>query len=583
MAGSLSGQVCIVTGASRGIGKGIALQLAEAGATVYITGRNQETLRQAAEEVEARGGHCVPVSCDSTKEEEVRALFERVRREQKGRLDILVNNAYAGVKTLFIGIGKPFWEQPATDWDDINNTGLRGHYLCSVYASQMMVELGQGLIVVISSIGGLRYHLSVPYGVGKAACDRLAADCAVELRKYNVAYVSLWPGAVRTELVQELVARDTAKSIMEQQIAKALENGETTELSGKCIVGLAKDKNIMKKSGRVVMTADLASEYGFKDVDVLLVMAGSLSGQVCIVTGASRGIGKGIALQLAEAGATVYITGRNQETLRQAAEEVEARGGRCVPVSCDSTKEEEVRTLFERVRREQKGRLDILVNNAYAGVKTVFSGIGKPFWEQPATDWDDINNTGLRGHYLCSVYASQMMVELGQGLIVVISSMGGLRYLFSVPYGVGKAACDRLAADCAVELRKYNVAYVSLWPGAVRTELVQELVARDTAKSITKQRMVKAFENGETTELSGKCIVGLAKDKNIMKKSGRVLMTADLASEYGLKDVDGSVPVNYTSLKFLVTQVPGLAWMSCVIPSFIKVPKWMLSLSASKF
>ncbi|XP_061421502.1 dehydrogenase/reductase SDR family member 1 [Lethenteron reissneri] len=312
-------------------------------------------------------------------------------------------------------------------------------------------------------------------------------------------------------------------------------------------------------------------------------MAGSLSGRVCIVTGASRGIGKGIALQLAEAGATVYITGRNQETLRQAAEEVEARGGRCVPVSCDSTKEEEVRALFERVRREQKGRLDILVNNAYAGVKTIFSGIGKPFWEQPATDWDDINNTGLRGHYLCSVYASQMMVELGQGLIVVISSMGGLRYLFSVPYGVGKAACDRLAADCAVELRKHNVAYVSLWPGAVRTELVQELVARDTEKSITEQRMAKAFENGETPELSGKCIVGLAEDKNIMKKSGRVLMTADLASEYGLKDVDGSAPVNYTSLKFLVTQVPGLAWMSCVIPSFIKVPKWMLSLSASKF
>ncbi|XP_072107042.1 dehydrogenase/reductase SDR family member 1-like, partial [Mobula birostris] len=169
-------------------------------------------------------------------------------------------------------------------------------------------------------------------------------------------------------------------------------------------------------------------------------MAKKLLGHICIVTGASRGIGKGIALQLGEAGATVYITGRSMDTLQQAAKEVEARGGKCVPVVCDSGKEEEVSSLFGRVKQEQDGRLDILVNNAYSGVQAIFENRRTKFWEMPPSVWDDINNVGLRGHYMCSVYGARMMVEAGRGLIVVISSMGGLRYAFSVPYGVGKAA-----------------------------------------------------------------------------------------------------------------------------------------------
>uniref|UniRef100_UPI00398E8BBC dehydrogenase/reductase SDR family member 1-like n=1 Tax=Pristiophorus japonicus TaxID=55135 RepID=UPI00398E8BBC len=176
-------------------------------------------------------------------------------------------------------------------------------------------------------------------------------------------------------------------------------------------------------------------------------MAKALIGKVCIVTGASRGIGKGIALQLGEAGATVYITGRNMDTLQAAAKEVEARGGSCVPVVCDSSKEEQVSALFGRVKQEQGGRLDILVNNAYAAVQGILSNHGKRFWELPASVWDDINNVGLRGHYICSVYAAQMMVEAKQGLIVVISSMGGLRYIFSVAYGVGKAAFGNALED----------------------------------------------------------------------------------------------------------------------------------------
>uniref|UniRef100_A0A8D2IX54 Dehydrogenase/reductase 1 n=1 Tax=Varanus komodoensis TaxID=61221 RepID=A0A8D2IX54_VARKO len=128
----LSGRVCMVTGASRGIGKGIALQLSEAGATVYITARRREPLERAAAEVQGRGGKCVPVVCDSSREEEVAALFERVRKEQGGRLDVLVNNAFSAVGALTEEMGLPFWESSTALWDEVNNAGLRGHYICTV-------------------------------------------------------------------------------------------------------------------------------------------------------------------------------------------------------------------------------------------------------------------------------------------------------------------------------------------------------------------------------------------------------------------------------------------------------------------
>lgn len=309
----------------------------------------------------------------------------------------------------------------------------------------------------------------------------------------------------------------------------------------------------------------------------------ALSGWVCVVTGASRGIGKGIALQLGSAGATVYITGRNGATLGETAKEVEARGGACVPVTCDSSKEDDIRSLFERIGREQRGRLDILVNNAYAGVQPIFDNMGKKFWEVPPSIWDDINDVGLRGHYICSVYAARMMVPAGRGLIVVISSMGGLRYLFSVPYGVGKAACDRLACDGAVELRGAGVAMVSLWPGAVRTESITEKVLNRDPGSKAEEEIRKAFADGETPELSGKCIVELAADKKLMSLSGKVLLTCDLCRRYNLQDVDGRKVVDYMSLGFLVSRVPGFSWLSPFIPSFLRLPKFVLTLTASKF
>ncbi|KAJ4937118.1 hypothetical protein JOQ06_001700 [Pogonophryne albipinna] len=309
----------------------------------------------------------------------------------------------------------------------------------------------------------------------------------------------------------------------------------------------------------------------------------SLSGWVCLVTGASRGIGRGIALQLSEAGATVYITGRQEDTLKQTAAQVKERGGNCVPVICDSTNDKEIEDLFERIKREQNGRLDILVNNAYAGVQAIFGNMGKKFWETDPTIWDSINNTGLRGHYFFSVHASRMMVAQGQGLIVTISSMGGLRYLFNVPYGVGKAACDRLAADMAVELKSRGVASVSLWPGAVQTELVSQLILEKETPEGADSKLKDAFTNGETTELSGMCIVNLAKDKSLMSLSGKVLLTCDLARRYGFQDVDGRSVTDYTSLKFLLTQVPYLSWLSVVTPSFLHLPRFVLTLASNRF
>lgn len=309
-----------------------------------------------------------------------------------------------------------------------------------------------------------------------------------------------------------------------------------------------------------------------------------MKGQVCVVTGASRGIGRGIALQLCQAGATVYITGRHLDTLQAAAQDAQSRGGRCVPVVCDSSQESDVRSLFEQVDREQHGRLDVLVNNAYAGVQTILNNGKKAFWESPASIWDDVNNVGLRGHYLCSVYGARLMVPAGRGLIVVISSVGGMRYTFNVSYGVGKAACDRLAADCAHELRRHGVSYVSLWPGLVQTELLKDYMERsDNAEDPLLKQLKSNFSSGETPEMSGKCVVALATDPNILSLSGKVLPSCDLARRYGLQDVDGRPIWDYLSLSSVLHSASSLGWLASYLPGFLRMPKWIMTLYTSKF
>ncbi|XP_055354847.1 dehydrogenase/reductase SDR family member 1-like [Paramacrobiotus metropolitanus] len=278
----------------------------------------------------------------------------------------------------------------------------------------------------------------------------------------------------------------------------------------------------------------------------------SLNGKVAVVTGASRGIGKGIALQLGGAGGKVYITGRapaNADrdapgSLTETAKEIEKRGGTAVAVYCDSSKDDDLSALFDRVATEN-GRLDVLVNNAYAAVPELYQNLGKPFWEISEGIWDRGTQIGLRDYYVSACKAAKIMVPQKSGLIINISSIGAEEYLFTPVYGIGKTACDRMAADCALELKSHGVNFISLWPGAVKTELMDKYhkefeadAARFSGETAKLGLNSMIFdEHEESMEYAGMCIVALAQDNELTTKSGTVLTTADVGKTYGLKDI----------------------------------------------
>lgn len=311
-------------------------------------------------------------------------------------------------------------------------------------------------------------------------------------------------------------------------------------------------------------------------------------GKVALVTGATRGIGKGIAIGLGEVGATVYITGRSLEesqvgngisgSLKETATAVESAGGVCIPVQVDHSDDEQVRLVFERIQDEQ-GHLDLLVNNVYSGVQAIKDAHKKPFWDCEPNMWDACNNVGLRSHYVASVYAARMMTQRQQGLICTISSWGGMSYIFGVPYGAGKAACDRLAADMAVELKRHNVASLAIWPGIVGTEHISQLATEIGESDTTDKRSlsIKSRYNWETPLLTGRVIAALNSDPTAIKRTGRVQIVAELAQHYGLVDSNGERPVSLRSLRFLLpSALPALSKYAGLIPD-IKVP-WSLLL-----
>jgi len=310
-----------------------------------------------------------------------------------------------------------------------------------------------------------------------------------------------------------------------------------------------------------------------------------LKGKIALVTGASRGLGKGIATGLAEAGATVYITGRTLHasedrvgSLEETQKELEAVGGVGIPVQVDHGDDEQVRLLFERIADEQQGQLDLLVNNAYSAVSMLKDTYGQSFWELEPNLWDRVNHVGLRGHYIASVYAARMMVPRKQGLICTLSSWGGLFPIFGVLYGVGKTACDRLALELALELKPHNITSLSIWPGIVGTEKFTQF-AQEQESGQTPPERGNPFADGfnwETPLLTGRVIACLATDSEIIKRTGKVQIVAEQARRYGVVDREGNQPASLRSLQFILPMmIPQLRPYSSWLPS-LYVPWWIL-------
>ena len=269
----------------------------------------------------------------------------------------------------------------------------------------------------------------------------------------------------------------------------------------------------------------------------------SMKGKVAVVTGASRGVGKGIALGLGEAGATVYVTGRSVEekkdverlggTVFSTAEAVNKLGGKGIAIPCDHRNDAQVEAAFKQIARESK-KIDILVNNAWGGYERMNEGKTftylKPFWEQPFWRWDAMFDAGVRSAYTASAFAARMMTRKKSGVIVNISFWSAQVYLGNAQYGASKAAVDKLTEYMAHELKKYKVAVVSLYPGLVRTESIM--------------RNAKHFDmnNSESPQFIGRVVAALGSDPDIMKQSGQVLVAAQKALEYGIQDIDGKQP-----------------------------------------
>lgn len=274
--------------------------------------------------------------------------------------------------------------------------------------------------------------------------------------------------------------------------------------------------------------------------------------RVIVVTGASRGAGKGIALALARPGTTVYVTGRSRRegdaplpgTVQSTADAVAARGGTGVAVNCDHADDAQVAALFERVRAEH-GRLDILVNNAIA-IPDALVAHG-PFWEKPL-DLQSLLDVGLRSTYVASWHAAPLLVANGEGLIVNTSSFGARCYMHGPAYGAGKAAVDKMAHDMAHELRPHRVAAVALWMGILRTERTLAVLG---AGGVSYAGLL---EQSESPEFPGRVIDALTRDPGLMARSGQVLVGAELARELGVVDIDGKRPPSFRATLGAPTQ-----------------------------
>ena len=276
-----------------------------------------------------------------------------------------------------------------------------------------------------------------------------------------------------------------------------------------------------------------------------------MSASVALVTGATRGAGKGIAIGLASKGMTVYVTGRSKskatatlkgEVLRGTLDDtvvaIDSAGGKGIGIVCDHADDAATRAVIEQIETEQ-GRLDILVNNAAAIHDNLIDPGG--FWEKPL-ELVDILEVGLRSSYVASYYAAPIMIRQGSGLITFTSSFGSACYMHGPAYGAQKVGYDKLATDMAVDLEDTGVAAVSLWLGPLLTERT-EVVLRHRGEQYDDFMAM-----AETPEFNGRVIHALANDPKLMEKSGKTLVTAELAVEYGLTDEGGKQPPSYREM-----------------------------------
>ncbi|XP_018647528.1 putative short chain dehydrogenase [Schistosoma mansoni] len=354
-------------------------------------------------------------------------------------------------------------------------------------------------------------------------------------------------------------------------------------------------------------------------------MPSDLSGYVCVVTGASRGVGQGIAIGLGKAGATVYLTGRTLSaengkggvSLRDTAHIINASGGKAISVAVDHSDDTQVAGLFSRIHKEQYGRLDIFVNCAFSATDYLLDNNNSPYWEsklRPNEEWDLINRVGLRNAYICNVLATRMMMKcreesmdltknnenacnhsnssittplvhnkpLPTGLIVNISSFGGITRIFNVAFCAGKSSLDRISQEMARDLkqRNANISVVSIIPGLIQTESV-----------------VSAYESGNPLKLFGydaslrmapilgdviACLAQQSNNKKLLQRSGHCLFAPDLTEEFGIKSFDGYNFTNLRSIKGLL-QLIGWKHLAILFPGFIKIPYWLIAIVSSKF
>lgn len=275
-----------------------------------------------------------------------------------------------------------------------------------------------------------------------------------------------------------------------------------------------------------------------------------LHDSVALVTGASRGAGRGIALELGSAGATVYVTGRSSAggpttdgvpgTIDETAAEVTSRGGRGIAVRCDHTLDADVESLFARIR-EDHGRLDLLVNNVWGGYEhSECKPLPMaPFWEQSLHQWDGMFTSGVRAHLAASRLAVPLMLPQRRGLIVsTTANLAALPYLPNIFYDLSKHTISRLVWAMAHELRDRGIAVLAVAPGFMRTERVTEAFRRAGA--------IAALDGPggpkETPVYLGRAIAALAADPRALERSGQLLEAGTLAQEYGFTDADGTQP-----------------------------------------